>query len=134
MPQERRTAQNDMGKMALTVLKGVGIGLAVSLMILLLGTLAVSGSLVSDTFGRGLGLLAVAAGSFAGGLWAALRLKSRVLWVSLAVGGGLLLLWCLLAMVPTLDREGDLLSLALSALGGSGLSGILAASAKKRKR
>lgn len=134
MPQERRMVQNDMGKMALTVTKGCGMGLAVSLVILLLTALAISGGAMSETWSRGAGLLAITVGSFVGGLWAALTLKSRVLAVGMAVGGGALLVWCFLALIPGLGGEGDLLSLALTCLGGGGVSSLLAASGKKRKR
>lgn len=118
-----------------SVLTGGMIAFGVSLLILTLASVAVSKEWLSaDSLGR-LAIVASAIGGFAGGLYAALCCRVKLLLCGLAVGAVYALIWMTVGLLLYGGiTPASALPILAAALCGGGGAGILCPSSKKRRK
>lgn len=134
MPQER-TENRDLLTMATSVVAGTAIALAVCLVIMVLGAWLIAGGTLSEVWTPRLGLAGAFLGCLVGGGYAIRCIRSRALLVGLGVGGLFLFLWVLAGLLfPDAAGVTGPVPLILVSLLGGGISSILFAGGKKRRK
>lgn len=118
------------------ILLGALLAVGISLMVLFLCSVGISGGWLSESYMLQYTLAGCVVGSFAGGLFAVLRCRAKTLLVGLGVGCILFLLLLtigsLLYTDTSLERRG--VGLLCACLLGGALSGLLGGKQKKKKR
>lgn len=118
------------------VLLGAVIGLAVSLMILFVCALLISGGHLGQSHTGAMSVCACVLGSLVGGTVAVSRCKGRSLIVGLLTGAALFLILLTVGLIlyQTVAIEEGGLPLSCGCLCGGALAGLLGARPKKKRR
>ena len=135
MRKGKRESGSASVRILTSVLAGGAAAFGMSLLVLAGAAAAISSGALAEGAALAATMCAVAAGSFAGGLLAALRAKSHVFPVAAASGGLCVLLWIVAGLVTGGTLEGmALLRTLCSALVGGCLAGFLCPKPKKRRK
>ena len=134
MSQERTDEQKAL-TVVTSVLAGGAIGMAICLLIMALGAWLIAGGTLSESWTARAGLVGAFAGCLIGGGYTIRCVRSRALIVGLGVSVFFLLLWVIAGLLfPCSEGTEGAIPLILASLLGGGLSSILFASRKKRRK
>ena len=134
MSQERTEEQKAL-TVATSVLAGGAIAMAICLLIMALGAWLIAGGTLSESWTTRGGLVGAFAGCLIGGGYTIRCVRSRALIFGLGVSVFFLLLWALAGLLfPCPGGATGAIPLILASALGGGLSGILFASRKKRRK
>lgn len=134
MPQERKPELTPI-TITTSVLAGGAIALGCCLLCLALGAWLISEGILGEEWTARAGVLGSFLGCLLGGGYAIACVRSRALAMGLGISVLYLALWLGAGLLfPGVGGGSGLVPVVLSALLGGGLSGILSASRKKRRK
>lgn len=134
MPQERTTEWSPV-TIATSLLAGSAIALGCCLLVMALCAWLISRGSLGEVWTARAGLIGAFLGCLVGGGYAIACIRSRALLVGVGIGGLFLLLWLLAGLLfPGAGGGCGPIPLVIASLLGGGLSGILFASRKKRRK
>lgn len=134
MPQERTEERNAL-TVVTSLLAGAAVALGLCLLVMALFAWLIAGGTLSEDWTTRAGLLGAFLGCLIGGGYAIRCIRSRALLYGLGTGVVFLLLWVVAGLLfPDASGASAPIPLVVASVLGGGLSGILFASRKKRRK
>jgi putative membrane protein (TIGR04086 family) len=128
--------ERSRGKLVAALILGALLALGIELIVILIGSIAVSAGILKPDAGVQTAVAACVIGSFAGGCFACARWNRKRIFGGLLTGGICFLLVLLIALLTggEIKLGGQALAECVGCLIGGGISGILAGGKKKKRR